>query len=241
MARIESLQEFKLRTEWFSGDSLHYNDGRFITNGNLRSKVDEEGRLKPFAGNTIVFWLEEDCGERLTGIQAQLYARCGHVLAEPLHPSTFHMTLHDLKSGVPGPELSEQVERSEAAVRPLLDGIKENGVARINMRAEYLFNMMNTSVVIGLAPADEENCDRLMTLYELFQKVEMVRLPYQLTPHITLGYFKPGVYTEKELGGLRTAIRDVNRELRQLNPLEIELSTERLDYLQFTDMNHYFS
>ncbi|MBQ8815576.1 MAG: hypothetical protein IJZ85_13900 [Lachnospiraceae bacterium] len=240
MARIENLHEFKLRTEWFSKDSLHFNEGRFMTNGSLKDKVDEEGRLKPFGGNTIIFWLDEDCRERLADIQAQLYTCCGHLLAVPLHPSEFHMTLHDLKSGAPGPELTTQVEKSGKAVMPLLEGIKQNGIARIKMRAEYLFNMMNTSVVVGLSPVDEENCDRLMSLYELFQGIDMVRLPYQLTPHITMAYYRPGVYTEKELAGLKTAIRDVNRELRQLKPLEIELSTEQLEYQRFTDMNHYF-
>lgn len=240
MARIENLHEFKLRTEWFSMDSLHLKDGRFITNGSLKDKVDEEGRLKPFGGNTIIFWLDEDSRERLTDIQLQLYTRCGHLLAVPLHPSTFHMTLHDLRSGAPGPELTAQVEKSGKAVMALLDGIRENGVAQIKMRAEYLFNMMNTSVVVGLSPVDEENCTGLMALYELFQGIDMVRLPYQLTPHITMAYYRPGVYMEKELSGLKAAICDVNRELRYLKPLEIELSTEQLVYQRFTDMNHYF-
>lgn len=250
MARIENLHEFGLRTEWFSRESLHYNNGKFKTNGDLKRKVNQDGSLKtveigedgserPYGGNTIVFLLNGDCVERLVDIHAKLYQYCGNLLAEPLQASTFHMTLHDLKNGFLTPELAVQIEKSQAAAKPLLKQIKDSGVVRIRMKATWLFNMNNTSVVLGLAPVDEDNCFRLMQLYELFQKVECIRLPYQLTPHITMAYYKPGTYEECELAGLRRAIEDVNREVRQIKPLEIELSTEQLVYQKFTDMNHY--
>ena len=65
MARIENLHEFRLRTEWFSRESLHYNNGKFKTNGDLKRKVNQDGSLKtveigedgserPYGGNTIV-------------------------------------------------------------------------------------------------------------------------------------------------------------------------------------------
>lgn len=250
MARIESLHEFRLRTEWFSGESIHYNNGEFMTNGELKRKVNEDGSLKtveigadgserPYGGNTVVFLLEGDYVERLVDIQSKLYQFCGNLLAEPLQPSTFHMTLHDLKNRFLTPGLAAQIQKSEAAVKPLLREIKGSGVVRIRMKATYLFNMNNSSVVLGLAPADEDNCYRLMRLYELFQNIESIRLPYQLTPHITMAYYKPGTYKEQELAGLRRAINEVNREVRQLKPLEIELNTEQLVYQTFTDMNHY--
>ena len=250
MARIETLHEFKLRTEWFSKDSIHCNRGEFATNGDLKKKVNPDGSLKTFEtgedgsrrlyrGNTVVFLLDGDCRERLVDIQSKLYDYCGNLLAEPLNPSTFHTTLHDLKNGFLTPELEEQMAKSEAAAKPLLREIKASGVARIRMKVTYLFNMNNTSVVLGLAPADEDNCCRLMTLYELFQNIEAIRLPYQLTPHNTMAYYRPDIYKEEELKGLKRAIEEVNREVRQLKPLEVELNTERLVYQTFSDMNHY--
>lgn len=251
MARIENLHEFKLRTEWFSKDSLHFNDGKFAVNRNLRAKVNEDGSLsnrgnisgdpygEKYCGNTVVFLLDEETEDRLAEIQDRLYANCESIFAERLDKSTFHMTLHDLKSGVPSPELFAQVEKSEKLVKPLIGQIKSAGVVRIKMVASYLFNMGNTSVVLGLAPADEENCRKLMTLYELIQDIESVHLPYQLTPHITMAYYKPLTFEKDQLDGLQQVIRDVNREIRMLRPMEIELTTERLVYQTFTDMNHY--
>ena len=153
--------------------------------------------------------------------------------------STFHMTLHDLKSGIPSPELLEQIAGSEKAARPVLRAIKTNGVVKIRMKASYLFNMGNTSMVLGLAPVDEENCERLMTLYDLFQRDESIRLPYRLTPHITMAYYRTGNFEESSLDGLRQVIDEVNREISLVRPIEVELSTEQLVYQTFTDMNHY--
>lgn len=251
MERIETLQEFKLRTEWFSKDSLHIADGRFSTNGKLGTKVNPDGTLtnpdnpegdwckEKYCGNTLVFLLDEDTKVRLGEIQDKLYAAAGHVLAEPLDKSTFHMTLHDLKSGIPSPELLEQIAGSEKAARPVLRAIKTNGVVKIRMKASYLFNMGNTSMVLGLAPVDEENCERLMTLYDLFQRDESIRLPYRLTPHVTMGYYRMGSFEESSLDGLRQVIDEVNREISLVRPIEVELSTEQLVYQTFTDMNHY--
>ena len=39
--------------------------GDFTTNPNLRKKVDEEGNLLPFLGNTVVFLLDDDTKEKL--------------------------------------------------------------------------------------------------------------------------------------------------------------------------------
>lgn len=253
MERVETLQEFTLRTEWRAKDSLRIADGRFTANGNLGTKVNPDGTLtnpdnpegdwykEKYCGNTLVFLLDEETKARLGEIQDKLYAAAGHMLAEPLDKLTFHMTLHDLKSGVPSAELVEQMAASEKVARPLLRAIKTDGVAKIRMKASYLFNMGNTSMVLGLVPVDEENCERLMILYNLFQRDESIRLPYRLTPHVTMGYYRTGSFEESSLDGLKRVIDEVNREISLVRPIEVELSTEQLVYQTFTDMNHYYT
>lgn len=74
----------------------------FQTNPNLESKVDPAGRILPFRGNTTVFLLDEATKEQLQAVQDSLYRAATEMLAEPLEPDTFHMTLHDLANGRPG-------------------------------------------------------------------------------------------------------------------------------------------
>ncbi|MCI5900273.1 MAG: hypothetical protein MRZ69_08005 [Lachnospiraceae bacterium] len=158
---------------------------------------------------------------------------CAEMLAEPLVCDTFHITLHDLANGMRSQELQEKIENSEYHAKQLLGEIKAEDSHRIKLRSTFLFNMMNTSVVLGFAPAEEESCYRLMSLYERFQSV--INLSYPLTPHITMAYYKPGRYGTAQLDRLREVIRYVD----ELGRIELELNAENLAYQCFTDMNHY--
>lgn len=51
------------------------------------------------------------------------------------------------------------------------------------MMTTWVFNMVNTSSVLGLKPADEESLRRLDEIYTTQEDV--VRLGYALTPHVT--------------------------------------------------------
>ena len=196
--------------------------------------MDSRGQLKPFFGDTVVFLLDEPVMERLAGIQGELDRCCAHILAKPLDKSTLHLTLHDLNSGSElTDELSFRMERSYGQACRLLREIRERGPMKIAMKSTWLFNMMNTSVVLGFAPVDEDNCRKLMGLYEAFQSV--VKLPYRLTPHITMAYYQPGVYPWTQLEGLEQVIRQVEKE----GPLYLELDAEKLVYQRFTSMDRY--
>ena len=98
-AAVETLLQFRTRTQGFSRDSLPV-DGKFVTSEGLRDKVDEQGEMLPFEGNTTVFLLDSDAGDRIRHIQKRLYEECGDMLAVPLIPESFHMTLHDLVSRI---------------------------------------------------------------------------------------------------------------------------------------------
>ena len=202
--------------------------GAFTTNPNLRKKVDENGELLPYLGNTVVFLLDSDTKEKLRQLQEELYQAAPDMLAKPLQMSTFHMTLHDLANGAPDrPGLSDHMNDTRERAAQIIPGWRD--AAPLRMKATWLFNMVNTSIVLGLAPADEDSCHRLDAMYTALEAV--VHLGYALTPHITMAYFRPGTYDPEQVRRLSSALRNVE--------LEVILEMKDLVFQEFTDMNHY--
>ena len=200
----------------------------FQTRPSLCMKVDQEGRLLPYIGNTVVFLLDDDAKTRLHRSQQSLYDAVGEMLAEPLQMSTFHMTLHDLANGVPDQQgLGDWMAYTKEQATRILSGWKD--FQPIRMRSTQMFNMVNTSIVLGLAPADEDSWHRLDEMYMTLEGV--VNLGYALTPHITMGYFKPGIYSPEQVQRLLNVLDTVD--------LEITLRPEDLVFQNFSDMNHY--
>lgn len=202
--------------------------GDFTTNPNLRKKVDEAGNLLPFLGNTVVFLMDDDTKEKLRQLQESLYRAVPDMLAQPLQMSTFHMTQHDLANGTPEqPGLQDYMRYTQERVSRILPGWKD--APPLRMKTTWLFNMVNTSIVLGLKPADEESWHRLDEMYTTLEDV--VYLGYALTPHITMTYFLPGTYTQEQVQRLSSALRKVD--------LEITLDMKNLVFQEFSDMNHY--
>lgn len=203
-------------------------EGEFSTNPNLLKKVDAKGNLLPFVGNTVVFLLDDDTKDRLRQLQEELYQAAPDMLAQPLQKSTFHMTLHDLANGLPGqPGLDAHMRYTQEAASKTLPLWKD--AAPLKMKATWLFNMVNTSIVLGLAPADEASLAQLDGMYTAME--EVVQLGYALTPHITMAYYRPGTYSPAQVQKLSAALRQVD--------LEITLRMEDLVLQNFGDMNHY--
>lgn len=202
----------------------------FFTHPDLCKKVDIKGKILPFYGNTVVFDLDEATKKVLLCLQEELYRKAGWMLAQKLDSATFHMTLHDLMNA---PELTDdlqyRMQEAEVKAKPILESWKEQSPLR--MKATWLFNMVNTSIVLGLAPSDEETWYRLDKMYTELDSV--VHLGYALTPHITMAYYKPGTYTQYDLNYLRQALHPVE--------LAVELRMEKLHYQVFQNMNHYES
>ena len=231
-----SLQSFRDRTEHFTTYSLpNLNEWEcWNTHSKLEDKVDFEGRMRPFRGNTVVFELGEDVQMLMRKIQGLLKEECGSMMAEELDISSCHLTLHDLKNEYNSEDvLSEISETRKEALRKIVYW-KIFEFPGIRLRATRVFNMMNTSVVLGFEPVDDEYCRMLMSLYEEFHDV--VPLDYELTPHVTIGYYKPGSYGKEEIDKLAEVFASVNRDL----DLEISLSWKQLAYQEFSDMNHYY-
>ena len=202
--------------------------GDFTTNPNLGKKVDAEGKILPFVGNTVVFLLDDDTKEQLRQIQDSLYQAAPEMLAQPLQMSTFHMTLHDLANGMPEQEgLQDYMTYTQTMAAQILPHWKAGEPLR--MKTTWLFNMVNTSIVLGLVPADGASWARLDEMYMTMESV--VHLGYALTPHITMAYFKPGTYSPEQVQRLHEALRHVE--------LDVTLRMENLVLQNFADMNHY--
>lgn len=202
--------------------------GCFVTGKHLQQKVRNDGTLLPYYGNTVVYRLDRDSRAQLRLLQDSLYACAPELLAQPLDADTFHMTVHDLVNG-PMRTVALQI-RIAGAEEQAFSVLKEVCPAKaLRMKTTWMFNMVNTSIVLGLEPADSESYEALDRMYLALE--EVVPLGYDLTPHITLAYFKPGVYDAGQMDRLRQALKPVE--------LEILLRPENLEVQFFRDMNTY--
>ena len=202
----------------------------FSTNQNLKKKVDEYGAFLPFVGNTVVFDLDEETKQCLTGLQNELYHAGSELLSNRLKPATFHMTLHDLINGSAQERgIQQRMTDIEPEVRRILSQWKSR--EPIHMQATWMFNMVNTSIVLGLKPVDVGSYGRLDAMYCRLE--EVVKLGYPLCPHITLAYYRPGQYSPNQMEALCNSLRAVD--------LRITLKAEQLILQNFTDMNNYYA
>lgn len=201
--------------------------GSFQTASALTKKVDAKGNFLPYCGNTAVFLLEASTKQELQALQDELYSAAHWMLAEKIREDTFHMTLHNL---IDGPGKNRDMEQEMAAAQEKAEQLlQQRKRTALHMRATWMFNMVNTSIVLGLAPADEESRRELDAMYCALETV--VPLGYALTPHITLAYFRPGVYEQEQVQQLRRALRAVK--------LDVALRPEALVIQNFEHMNYY--
>lgn len=104
--------------------------------------------------------------------------------------------------------------------------------AKIKMKSKYIFNMVDTSLVLGLYPANEDDYCRLMELYSVVDNVK--KLNYPFTPHITLAYYNINGFDVQAAGMLEQVIAQLNN-----NEIETELNINNLYYQKFKSMNDY--
>ena len=224
---MENLQAFHARVDGFQQNSLQ---ATLTTKPLLVEKVAPDGRLRPFYGNTMIFDLPQDVQLQIARMQLLLHHRCGTMLAEPLAPSTLHMTLHDLLNGVDEASLAEPVRQTGTQAKAILSELRHANIPPIRLTSTLAFNMTNGSVALGFAPDTEADCAAIMGMHTRFQDV--VALNYPLTPHVTLAYFKPGTYGT-------AALENALREINALEKVRITVDAACLHYYHFTDMNTY--
>lgn len=231
---METYREFLNRINSFEKKSWSFAPGNFKGNPSLEKKVHPNNTFRPFYGDTVVFDLDDITKEQLTKWLDELYAIVPECFSERLAADTFHMTLHDLCNSQDYSEIAEKVEVNKEKILGLCKEIPKFNV--IKMKSKYIFNMVNTSLVLGLYPADETEYKKLMTLYETFNEVK--KFPYSLTPHITLAYYNVHGFNETSARKLEELVCHLNCvELE--NEMEIVLEAKDLYYQYFESMNRY--
>lgn len=245
MQHRESLADLHGRIAEFAPGSLYFSDS-LCTRGNekLTCKVNEDGTLKPFPGNTTVFMFDEQENKWIENLQSRLYADqdlANALFADRLGEETFHMTLHDLANPSTWKD-GHTIENTREAALKVLAEIKKDFKEPIRMRPTWMFSMLNISILLGLEPVDDENCSRLLEMFERFHEVVPLSWP-KLTPHITLAYYRPMEASWEQLEKLRAILNGHNEYYENNKDHEdypvFLLRPENLFYQEFADMNNY--
>ena len=235
MNAYEGFDSFMYRIFSFQRPDFSFGVERFTPNGSVQNKVKSDRNFSNFIGDTVVFNLD-DCQKNCIFERyiKPLYEVAPQCFAEKLQESTLHMTLHDLNATSTGDyEVLKKMFETEILMARLIDEIKTEP-QRINMVTTCAFNMVNTSLVLGLRPKEEEDYEKLMHLYCHIDRI--CSLPYPLTPHITLAYFNREGFEGEALRRIEHVINYLNKAT-----FEVPLSTERLFYQKFISMNDYFN
>ncbi|MDE5769135.1 MAG: hypothetical protein K2H82_07090 [Oscillospiraceae bacterium] len=228
---METYQEFLNRIQAFELPLLSLRDGDFIANASVAEKVNENHAFHPFYGDTVVFDLSEQEKSQLNHMIEQLYQEAPDCFSERLINSTMHMTLHDLSNFPVLAEVFDKMQENEIQLRQLLSDmpIPEQS---IQMKSQAVFNMVNTSLVLGLYPADAQEYKKLMYLYSLIDRI--MKLPYPMTPHITLAYYRRKGFSQENKRKLEHVVNTLNQSSHTFH-----LTTKRLYYQHFESMNAY--
>ena len=229
---METYQEFLDRINSFEKREINYGNKLFKGNPSISQKVDKDNVFRNFYGDTIVFALDDIVKEKLAEYVELLYQSAPECFCERLVPHTFHVTLHDLSNAPVLRDVAEELFENELKVIEKMGEIQKQEKEIIKMKSKYIFNMVDTSLVLGLYPVDEGEYRRLMDLYSLFDTVK--KLSYPFTPHITFAYYNIDGFDLQAARSLENAVNKLNK-----NEIEIELNVNHLYYQKFKSMNDY--
>ncbi len=228
---MESFNEFMERISSFEVPTFGIDTEHFVPGNAVLQKVNLVNRFSQFFGDTIVFDLSDDDKKRIEEISKTLRRIAPECFSERLYGNTFHMTLHDLSSGRDELAMMKQMELNLSEIKSRLKGFSIPQ-QDIRMKTNNIINMVDTSVVLALRPASEEDYDALARLYQFFD--EIVKLSYKFTPHITLGYYNRNGFSHNSGELLKKVVEDYNQ-----CGFDIVLNTSNLCYQRFTSMNDY--
>ena len=229
---METYREFLDRINSFEKKEINFGNKFFEGNPSILQKVSKENKFRNFYGDTIVFTLDDTVKAKLAEYVELLYQSAPECFCERLVPHTFHVTLHDLSNAPVLRDVAEELFENELKVIEKMREIPKQENEKIKMKSKYIFNMVNTSLVLGLYPADEGEYRRLMDLYFPFDAVK--ELSYPFTPHITLAYYSVDGFDLQSAGRLEDTVNMLNK-----NEMEIELNVNHLCYQKFKSMNDY--
>lgn len=230
---METYQEFLDRIDSFEKREINYGNRYFRGNPSISQKVSPNNTFRPFYGDTVVFALDAPVTEKLAEYAGFLYQAAPECFCERLLPHTFHVTLHDLSNGPALQDVAEELPENELKVIEKMQELRKQEKAAIRMKSRYIFNMVDTSLVLGLYPASQKEYLRIMDLYFIFDAIKVLSYPF--TPHITLAYYNINGFGVSAARNLEAAVSRLNQE----NELELELKTDCLCYQKFRSMNDY--
>lgn len=228
---METYQQFLDRINSFEKKKTSLGDADFIVNPSLVKKVNQDNSFKNFYGDTTVFALDERVKSVLAEYVNTLYREAPQCFCERLVAHTYHVTLHDLSNSPALRDVAEEVFDNELKIVNKKESILKLGVTEIKLKSKYIFNMVNTSLVLGLYPATERDYSKLMALYSVIDDIK--RLSYPLTPHVTLAYYNINGFDVHAAKKLANTVNRLNSKM------DIELSVCDLFYQKFTSMNDY--
>lgn len=231
----ESFDEFLVRIFSFQKREFRFGVERFYSSDSVKSKVEDGGSFSRFIGDTVVFNLDDYQKKFIyEHFINPLYDAAPECFAEKLMENTIHMTLHDLNAtNRPDYGMMERIFDAEISMSKII-GEANVKKTEIHMVTNCVFNMVNTSMVLGLRPKNPEDYDKLMQLYCMVDNVQ--RLPYPLTPHITLAYYCREGFLGQQIERIQDVVNGMNTQ-----EFEIVLSTDMLFYQKFTSMNEYYN
>lgn len=228
---MENYDEFLNRINSFEKSKIDFGNTYFTGNKSIAHKVDIDNTFKNFYGDTVVFDLDKTTKVVISQIVDSLYEATPQCFCERLVTDTFHMTLHDLSNSAVLQNISNEMFRNERKIINAKNQIEKIGNNRIKMKSNAIFNMVNTSLVLGLYPVDRDNYIKLMELYSIIDDIKP--LNYPLTPHITLAYYNVNGFDLSSASTLISAVEKHNKNL------DIEIDLGDLYYQKFTSMKNY--
>ncbi|WP_371164667.1 hypothetical protein ABYF34_06790 [Buchananella felis] len=229
---METYDDFTARILAFQLDSVPPEPTLGLSPA-LSSKVaPATGEFRPFHGDTVAYFLDDAGSELVAEVTRDLYARFAPALSAPIPIATAHVTLHDLRASAELESIRAQMESSRPRVEQLVARARELGP--IHTACTAVFNLVNTSIAIGLAPADESEHRKLMQAHALFDEIVTFA---SFTPHITLAYYRPEPPVQLPGGELREKLAEVSMRV-QGEP--VLLDPARLFALRFDSMSNYW-
>ena len=230
---METLHEFDKRIGMFQTNSVP-DEPVFGLPPSLEEKVAPRvGSLLPFHGDTIAYFLDDQVRELVGLIANDLHTRFGESLSLPLPVDMAHVTLHDLHASPDRAQVRPSVEAGTARAAELVAQAREIG--SIHTMCTAVFNLMNTSVVIGIRAANENEHRKLLTTRGMFDEI----VPSEpFTPHITLAYYRPAMPVPLPPNEFRDALGELTGRDTG-NPVAI--APERMNAMRFDSMANYWA
>ena len=213
---MEEYNEFLSRINNSIKKEFCIDEKFFYPNQSLEAKVDKNNCFREFYGDTTTFDLEQKDKE---------------CFCEKLDKSYLHMTLHDLSSNVKLKTIEKILESNENKIREILKN-EELLSGVIRLKTYCITNILNISLVLVLLPIDKNEYEKLMTIYNLIDKVRV--LNYKFLPHITLGYYNINGFDIPSIINLENLVNELNQ-----HEFEINVNAKYLFYQHFTSMNNY--